>query len=173
MKSIKQIIFKKNQNLEDIISNLNNLLKGIDNSVLNFPQATKRPLIFIVGTPRSGTTLLTQWLASLNLFSYPSNFMSRFFELPYAGALIQDMIFDERYSFKNEMSLKIDLPNFGSDVGKTLGPLQPHEFWYFWRKHFKFPEIPVTSESFMKTADFKSFQSQISLVTHIMKSLSL
>lgn len=158
--------YKKNQKLEYLLSELNSLLGSI--AIKNKPltKNTKYPILFIVGTPRSGTTILTQWLASLDIFAYPTNFMSRFHKLPYIGSLIQEMIFNKEYQYKNELNIEISSTNFSSDIGKTTGALEPHEFWYFWRNYFQFPEIPVPNNEFIKHANFNGFESQISLIQH-------
>lgn len=156
--------YKKNEKLEYLLSELNSLLGSIIIERKTPADTPKYPILFIVGTPRSGTTILTQWLASLNLFTYPTNFMSRFHKLPYMGSLIQEMLFNKEYQYKNELNIEISSNNFSSDVGKTTGALEPHEFWYFWRNYFQFSDIPVSNNEFVKTADFEGFENQISLI---------
>jgi len=76
-----------------------------------------------------------QWLAASGLIAYPSNLLSRFYNAPYLGARIQQLLTDPRFNYKDELS---DIATYGlpftSDVGKTKGALQPNEFWYFWRR---------------------------------------
>lgn len=93
--------------------------------------------IFIVGAPRSGTTLVLQWLAATGLFAYPSNIISRFWRAPYVGELVQQILLDPKADFRDELFDLQARPNgaFRSDLGKTRGALSPNEFWYFWR-HF-------------------------------------
>lgn len=156
--------YKKNDDLETLLTRLNDLLSLIPLENKNINDVTKYPIIFIVGTPRSGTTLLTQWLASLNSFIYPTNFVSRFHKLPYMGFLIQEMLFNKKYQYKNELNIDVSSSKYSSDVGKTSGVMEPHEFWYFWRNYFTFPEIPISNNEFLNNADFKGFENQISLV---------
>lgn len=165
MEENKTVNYKKNSNLEFLLSELNSLTKRDyeQENTLNYPT------LFIVGTPRSGTTLLTQWLASLNLFCYPSNFVSRFYSNPYIGFLIQEMLYNEEYSYKSELQVISSSTSFKSDVGKTSGPLEPHEFWYFWREHFQFPEIPIEEDEFLKNANFASFKQHIAKVQNYFK----
>lgn len=161
---------KKNLELEGLLSKLNGLLSGVRATPDTNGHPPPYPVIFIVGAPRSGTTLLSQWLASLGIFSYPTNFISRFHANPYVGALVQDMLFDKKFQYKEELQLTVKSNAFHSDIGKTSGPLEPNSFYYFWRNHFKFPEIPGDPNVFMQSADFGSFMNHIDmLATHYKK----
>jgi hypothetical protein len=87
------------------------------------------PVTFVVGVPRSGTTLLYQVLAASGAFGYCSNVVARFFRAPWAGARVQRIL-----------EPVLDPPNFTyeSDAGRTDGWAGPHEFGYFWEEHFGF-----------------------------------
>ncbi len=127
--------FERNDGLEGLLAELNATLGGAEEARADLPSEPKYPTILIVGAPRSGTTLLMQWFASSGLVAYPSNFLSRFYNAPYLGARIQQLLTDPRFNYKDELS---DIATYGlpftSDVGKTKGALQPNEFWYFWRR---------------------------------------
>lgn len=133
----RAISFQRNESLENLLNELNSnlepanqqLLQGIDVSPEN-----RFPIIFIFGAPRSGSTLLMQWLASTGLCAYPSNLLSRFYRVPLIGAKIQLLLTDPRYAFNDEL-FDLDVSTeFKSANGKTSGALSPHEFWYFWRR---------------------------------------
>lgn len=156
--------YRKNESLEKLLKEINSILKKAKDTYVPSEKPNIYPKLFIVGCPRSGTTILTQWLASLNLFCYPSNFISRFYQFPYFGALIQEMLFNPKYKYKEEMEFFIKEDSFSSDVGKTKGVLEPHEFWYFWRNYFSFSEIPISNNEFLKNSDFDGFQKQLALV---------
>lgn len=124
--------------LENEIGELNAMLEPAELAATRSYSAPKKPIVFIVGGARSGSTLALQALASSGLFGYPSNFMSRFPAAPYLLARIQRL-----YS---EMDVLGEFPefergmDFSSLLGKTRGVLAPHEFWYFWRRYFHFPD---------------------------------
>ncbi len=93
--------------------------------------------LFILGTPRSGTTYCMQWLAASGAFSYPSNFIARFWRSPFIGAMTQQMLTDPDFDFRGEFSdVSYHGPEQNSELGKTRGLLAPNEFWYFWRAIF-------------------------------------
>lgn len=85
------------------------------------------PIAFIVGTPRAGTTLLSQLLARHLEVGYPSNFMARFWRAPVAAALVEGRVSRSRLWRSRDIPLE-------SDYGRTRGAASPHEFGWFWRQ---------------------------------------
>ena len=84
-----------------------------------------RPILFIVGAPRSGTTLLYQLIASTGQFGYINNLLAGSWEFPVVtvSLLLRNY---PLYDFK--------LFTADSEFGATKHPLAPHEFGYFWRR---------------------------------------
>lgn len=124
--------FSRNNRLECALKELEQLLgpgKLIAEKGLTAPDL---PTLFVIGAPRSGTTLSMQVLASCGAFAYPSNLLSRFYSAPYIGSLIQRITIDPDYDYKDEMSGGLGgCQAFSSEVGKTKGAVQPSEFWCF------------------------------------------
>lgn len=161
--------FKKNSDLESLLNNINAQILPLQ--LPSDYKYSQNPTLFILGAPRSGTTLLTQWLASLDIFAYPTNLMSRFFKNPVLGGYLQQLLFDESFRFKAEFD---DLNTrdiiFESNIGKTKSVLSPNEFWYFWRKFYAFPEIFDKQKSIDKIQtdfNFKSFFYEIDQIKAI------
>lgn len=112
------------------------------------------PIVFIMGPLRSGTTLLSQWLAATGVVSYPTNLLSRFYQAPAVGALVQLLLTDPRYNFRDEILDFIAPIDFRSENGKTRGALAPNEFWYFWRRFLPFGELDwLPDEQLRKLVD--------------------
>lgn len=109
------------------------------------------PIVYVMGCARSGTTLIYQYLAQSGLFAYPSNFLSRFYYAPYLGAQLQKMLFD--CDFRGEITSEAHAATFASQLGKTQGALAPHEFWYFWRRFFRFGETQQLSDEELNGID--------------------
>ena len=154
---------QRNSELEAVLNELEYLMQDIGEDK-NF--TTRHPLIFIMGCARSGSTLLLQYLASLNKFCYPTNLLSRFYYAPYAGALIQKMLYDlddkqELLKFDNESS------EYHSSLGKTKGMLSPHEFWYYWRRFFKFGEIQKLSDTEIESAAWEKFINGLNALQYV------
>lgn len=95
-------------------------LVPIENTLVAGFGAPMLPVVFILGVPRCGSTLLYQLLASTRAFYYPTNFLARFWMTPYLGMLL-------------EANLGIGgASSFESDHGMTQGLGAPSEFEYFW-----------------------------------------
>lgn len=78
------------------------------------------PVIFIVGVPRSGTTLLYQLMARHLDVAYITNAVSRYWLAPLWA--LQHL----------ETNAGIEL---SSDLGRSDGDDAPHEFGWFWQYH--------------------------------------
>ncbi|MCB0019161.1 MAG: sulfotransferase [Anaerolineales bacterium] len=81
-------------------------------------------LLFVVGAPRSGTTLLYQLLATRFAVSYFNNFTARFTAAPLLGQKLWRWFPAKKAS-----------GDFESTHGRTSGLAGPHEggpFWYRW-----------------------------------------
>lgn len=127
--------FRQNQKLNELIAELKFLLSPVQKEKEKSFIKAKFPIAFIVGCPRSGTTLILQWMASLGVFAYPSNFLTRFAFAPYIGALIQQMIFNKNYDFNEDFGDIQSNLNFSSDLGKSKGALATNEFQHFFRNY--------------------------------------
>lgn len=149
--------FKRSTNLESTLELMNNILSELPNDQLRKPEL---PIIMIMGCPRSGSTLLLQYLANTGLFSYPSNLVARFFKNPFMGLLVQQNLIDNDSS--NQMGFDLNLNDYKSTLGKTFGAKTPSEFWYFWRSYFQFGEHNQLSEEELSTIDIASFFKKLS-----------
>ncbi|MES9862392.1 MAG: sulfotransferase [Candidatus Thiodiazotropha sp. LLP2] len=156
--------FLRNPRLESLLEQLNGMLQCV--SIEQF-EKPKYPIIFVVGGPRSGTTLMMQWLASSGLFGYPSNLLARFYRAPYIGAMIHQMLFNPDFQYKDDFA---DLnpytleSSFTSDLGKTVGIAAPNVFWYFWRRFFDFNDCPYLNEQQQQKADTSSFVKELAAI---------
>lgn len=118
---------KKDPVQEQMLLEMNELVEGVESRLETDHHAPQRPILFILGLPRSGTTLTHQVLSSTGQFGYISNFIARFWKAPCLGIRIQQ-------------ALKIDQDgpgsNFESNYGVTSGWMEPHEFGYYWTDWF-------------------------------------
>ena len=124
--------------VEDCLDELSSLLGPVNRSVIGTLRLEHRPVVHLVGCARSGTTLLHQLLVKHLEVCYPTNFMSRFYYAPVLGAKLQYLLTD--LDFKKEILASFPDFSLSSSLGKTEGPLSPHEFWYFWRSIFEIGE---------------------------------
>jgi hypothetical protein len=153
---------QRNEQLEDLLREVNVLLGSVESQVIAPFEKNKYPIVLIMGSPRSGTTLFLQWLAGLGYFCYPTNILSRFYGAPYIGAKIQLIL--TQYDFNKEIFDFNEVIPFTSRLGKTKGALAPNEFWYFWRRFFHFGEIQYLNEDRLKQVDIKRFISELAAI---------
>jgi hypothetical protein len=162
VESVKLRQFQKNEKLEVLLKEINTLLGIAENTILEKYSRPRYPIIFIVGSPRAGTTVMLQWLASTGKFGYPTNLLSRFYAAPYIGTKIQELLTDRDYNFFNEICEFRETSSFVSHYGKTQGALEPHEFWYFWRRFFPQNGIEYIDEKSLERADSVKFLKELS-----------
>ena len=92
------------------------------------------PLVYVVGAPRSGTTLLYQLISRYLQVGYINNLIARFWMRPAVGIRLSQAIIGS--TGRNQVALR-------SLHGTTEGVEGPHEFGYFWRHWLKLDESPT------------------------------
>ena len=126
--------FARNNQLEELLKELSDLLGPVDKKVSAQFKRPKWPPLFLVGSPRSGTTFVMQLLNATGQFAVPTNLLSRFYYAPYLGARVQQLLTDKSFDYNNEMGDFASREDFNSRLGKTTTALSPSEFTYFWRR---------------------------------------
>ena len=134
---------RKPPQLEELLHYFEQLLLPLEENEISRIALCNEPILYIMGCARSGTTLVYQYLSQSGIFTYPTNFVSRFYYAPYIGAKLQKMLLDA--DFSGEIFNQADNFYFESRLGKTKGAKSPHEFWYFWRRFFTFGETQELS----------------------------
>lgn len=107
-------------------------------------------IIFIIGAPRTGSTLLYQLITNYLEVGYISNLIAKFYKTPLMGVLLHKLLFSKKMhnNFKSE---------FGSTKnGGGISPSECGEFWYQFlpRDHhyIEFNEINQSNKSIAKEA---------------------
>jgi hypothetical protein len=146
------------------LAQVNDLLGPLEERVAANYSRPRHPTLLIVGVPRSGTTLMMQWLTGTGRFCYPTNLLSRFYGAPHIGALIQQLLTNPEYGFSNELFDLTPSQGFDSSLGKTKGALSPNEFWYFWRRFFPSNELQPLDEASVEACKMKQFASELAAI---------
>ncbi|MDL1963291.1 MAG: sulfotransferase [Deltaproteobacteria bacterium] len=147
--------FCSNDKLNALLSELKELLFPVQMTI-DCPSQPQWPVGCIIGNPRSGSTLLLQFMASIGVFSYPTNVLTRFAYAPYIGALIQKMLFDPEYDFHGDFADIQSQINFASDLGKSKGALATNEFQHFFRNYMPNFDIEWLNDDALKKVDCKA-----------------
>jgi len=117
--------FAKVDSIEETLQRFNEAIRGIE--VGNLMGVELPPLVFIVGVPRSGTTLLSQLVSRFLDVGYVDNIAARFWANPVLGIRVSRAVLEP--DSRSRIQLR-------STHGTTEGPWGPHEFGYFWREMF-------------------------------------
>ncbi|MDD5218456.1 MAG: sulfotransferase [Candidatus Omnitrophica bacterium] len=123
--------YRKSPSDEAFLRELQKKLKNFEQGLRDETE-TQLPNIYILGLPRSGTTLLSQVLAHCLDVAWVTNLMARFWEVPVVGLRLSRLLglFDQ--------GVKLS-----SDYAVTDGINGPHEFGYFWLKWFLYPGVQI------------------------------
>lgn len=124
--------FQKNKMLEHYFVELNYHLQGFDADL--DPTGSTFPIIYVVGLPRSGTTLLSQLISRYLPVGYINNLIARFWLNPVVGIRLSQAVIGPDIRQRIELS---------STHGVTADPWGPHEFGYFWRHWLQLDESPT------------------------------
>ncbi|KAA8976810.1 sulfotransferase [Halospina sp. K52047b] len=111
----------KDPGTEKFLENMNEALRHSEHATYK-EEIPQYPFIFIIGLPRSGTTLLSQVIAAGLEVGYIDNLAARFWLAPVTGIRLSQSIFGSKR-----------VNSFQSHYGATQDPVDVHEFGYFWR----------------------------------------
>lgn len=106
---------------EKFLQELNGQLQGQHVESLVPDLEERFASLHVVGVPRSGTTLLTQLIASELNVGYINNLAAAFWLAPVYGIRLAKKLLPKNYE-----------SNFRSEFGRTDNILEPHEFGRFW-----------------------------------------
>ena len=111
---------------ESFLSDINSLLQTRE--IQTYQDVLEEfPIFFVIGVPRSGTTLTAQLIAHGLDVGYMNNFMARFWLAPVTGIKLSQIIF-------GDADKKTD---FQSRYATTAHVTDLHAFGYFWRHWFR------------------------------------
>ena len=113
--------------------NLNRVLRPVQREMERSFTAPLYPTVFVIGAPRTCTTLMSQLLAAAGGLNYISNFVARFYKAPAVGALIEKTLGLRDPAWSGD---------FLSSYGITKGLQEPHEFGFFWDRWFDLGQEP-------------------------------
>ncbi|ABW67634.1 sulfotransferase family protein [Desulfosudis oleivorans] len=125
------------------------LYQGVTIRDLVDSRTTDTGIVFIVGAPRTGTTLLYQVLTNMLDVGYLSNLSNLFYHSLFSGMVLHDKLYGDRPH-----------NNFSSDNGRTKGWASPNEsgkFWYQWYPK----DVSCLTEEMLSGVDFSPMVNTI------------
>jgi hypothetical protein len=96
----------------------------LEQFILLVPFRLNKPQLFILGLPRSGTTLVYQYIAHRLEVAYFTHGVGQFPRSPCTVTFLQKKVYGTYVS------------NFKSSYGKVSGPVSPREAGTFWARFF-------------------------------------
>ena len=156
--------FSPNPKLIRLICELRELLEPLQLQIDKSYTSPKYPVVLIVGTPRSGTTLLTQVLAVSGAFAYPSNVMTRFAFAPYLGARIQQLLLDPDFDYRGELCDIKSSINYSSMLGRSKGALAVNEFFHFWRRFLPYFDPQFIPDNLLSEIDILGLRAELASI---------
>ncbi|MBC7864471.1 MAG: sulfotransferase [Bacteroidia bacterium] len=143
----------------DFLTNLNLQLEGLEKKLQDKDVTEEYSNIFILGLPRSGTTLISQLIFNHLDLACVNNLVARFWDAPLTGTYLSKIVLNDTKSF-----------TYSSKYAATDSIVSPHEFAYFWRKHFLSSDV-TTSYPPERDAliDWKNVQNIILNMNRIMQ----
>jgi hypothetical protein len=124
----RQPAFQTDERVETFLQAMNDAMATARLPQKSVAAADALPIIYIIGAPRSGTTLMSQLLSRHLPVGYIDNIVARFWLRPSVGIRLSDVVLgrERRHTI-----------SFSSRHGSTSGAAGPHEFGYFWRHWLK------------------------------------
>jgi len=131
---LRKKVHQRNTRLDDLLKELEELFGPVEQDLMKQFTAPERPVLLLVGNPRSGSTVFMQFLQATGSFAMFTNVLSRFYYAPFIGAKIQQLLFNSAFDFRGELTTSAAGTGPASSLGKTRGPLAPSEALHFFRR---------------------------------------
>lgn len=128
----------------------NRLMQPFDRMLVRAHRNPTMPIVFIVGVPRSGTTLLYQLMSTHLDVGYVSNAMARWWMVPVAAA-----------RFRSPLNQRPESLTLASDLGRSEGPDGPHEFGWFWQFHLHHEQSDDLDAEALAARDFRPARAEL------------
>lgn len=151
MKENRSKEFQRDLGYDELLIELNSVIEEISFET-EHKADLQVPAVFLVGPPRSGTTLLMQCLAESNRFAYPSNLIARFFS---------NVVFGQRVSSLLAPVLESSTSTYESNLGRTNDWNGPSEFGFFWSRFFPLEEHHEPDEEQLNPRLLEAFTNEI------------
>lgn len=144
--------------IDQLLHEINELLAPIESEQIAQFAEPQYPVVFLLGAPRCGHTLLSQLLGASKGFAYVSNFVARFWMAPYLGA-------------KMELALGIreqELEQtYLSEHGRVAGWANPHEFGHFLRRWLPFDTTHNVGSQQLSKETANKFAKEVAALEHV------
>lgn len=147
--------YSKSQDFEKVISSLNMALVSKEELFSQDEAKENYTNIHILGVPRSGTTLINQYLASGLDVGYINNLIAAFWKAPLHGVHLSKKLLGTNFC-----------SSFDSAFGKTLAIKEPHEFGYFWSDILGFDDLKAPTSEQKRNQNLVHLSNQLNNISN-------
>lgn len=116
--------------------------------------------IFIIGLPRSGTTIFFQLLVDWFMVSYPDNLTSKFWSNPVFGFNISNELSPYSSRYVGERN---------SSTGFTSNVFGTSEFGYYWKRFFNYTNAHQQTQKELTQINWKKIEKEIYFIEKSIK----
>ncbi len=146
----------KDLGAEAELAQLNALLAPVEAGMAAGLTSPQRPIVFVLGPPRSGSTLVSQILSATRSFGVTTNFVARFWRAPSLGIRLERAL-----AFASADT------SFRSVRGRTVGVGEPHEFGYYWSSWFDLgQDTHALSPDLLAKIDISGLKQSLASMEH-------
>lgn len=139
----------------------NRLLEPLDAVLARRYASREYPILFVVGAPRSGTTLLFQLAVRHLPLAYVDNAAARFWMAPVLGLV---------RPFRPRAGTQRGAVSLRSVLGSSEGPHGPHEFSYFWHHWMGFHESDELSPDALRRVDWRGIDRKLAALAGVFRA---
>lgn len=137
-------------------SSVHTALGPLERRLLARHGAPRWPHVFIVGAPRSGTSLFYELLVTRYRFAFFSNLAHRFYKTPVAATRLGRSVIEGRTSV------------FQSDYGHISGWSAPNEGGWIWQRWLE--DGPWTDETALPGLPANEARATLAAMSHVMSA---
>ena len=155
-------LVEKDLSNEQLLAVLNDVLAAVEADIEASFTGPVRPPVFILGAPRTGTTMFSQLLAATGAFGITRNFAARFWKAPALGMMIEKALGFDKSN---------DSDSLQSTRGRTSGWSGPNEFGYFWSRFFDFgQDVHVLPEALRSRFDGAGLNKAVAAMESVQRA---
>ncbi|SMP51673.1 Sulfotransferase family protein [Neorhodopirellula lusitana] len=147
--------YQKDLGEESFLEKLNVNLQSFDQS-LHADDLLYHPSVYVYGVPRSGTTLLYQYIAAHLSVDYISNLTAAFWEAPVVGLKLSKKLLGSDRTLETS-----------SHYGRTRDPAGAHEFGYFWANHLRYSSLKEPTDLERDSVDWETLRQTIGRMSQV------
>ena len=142
--------YKKDADEEQFLEWFNGILAPYEQPLYKQLDGTLHATYYVIGVPRSGTTLANQLLAHVLGVGYVNHLIASMWQAPVMGVHLSQKLLPDAEEIQ-----------FQSKFGSTNRITEPHEFGYFWSERLGYQNLMQPSPSEIENVNWTELRKVI------------